>query len=555
MGPLLRRLAAAVRVAQGLGPAGIVQKQLRRWRDNRDYRRWIREREPAWSARAVDADCASTGPLVSVLMPVYESDPRWLARAIDSVRGQLYPRWELCMADDASTAPRTRELLEASARGEPRIRIVYRERRGHISAASNSALALARGPYLALLDHDDELAPDALLRVAGAIVREPAADLVYTDEDKLDARGRREDAYFKPDFSPDLLLSQNLICHLGVYRSERVRAAGGFREGFEGAQDHDLALRLLSLSSPERVVHVPHVLYHWRATSRSTSGGLWRKQYAHDAGRRAIAEHLARSRQQGRVERDLYSAYRVRYAVPTPPPSVTVFMLERGASLVLPPSETPGLSPELVRVDVTTGGAAAERLNDAVRRSSGEVLVFAAGRPARGWLDELVSQAIRREVGVVGGKVVSAKGRVRHAGYLLDLAGDPPLLDAHQGLSDSAPGPFGRANLVQNLLAVSAENMALRREVFEALAGFDAGSFPRGLFDVDLCLRARARGLRVVFTPYAKVRSDGGCGPWLRLGDPAERDRLRARWRPGLVRDPYWHPALDRRSPDLRLPR
>jgi GT2 family glycosyltransferase len=548
MRSLFAAVPGAVRAIRALGLRGVVERELRRIRDRRDYARWVREHE----GRAAAAPVRGAGqPLFSVLMPTHETDPAWLERAVGSVRAQTHGRWELCIADDASTRPGLAERLERLAREDGRVRVVRRATRGHISAASNSALALARGEYVALLDHDDELAPTALEEVAAEIARRPDADVVYSDEDKLDLRGRRIDAYFKPDFSPDLLLSQNVVSHLGVYRADLVRRAGGFREGLEGAQDHDLALRVLELSSPDRVRHVPRVLYHWRTTRHSTSGGLWRKDYAHDAGCRAIADHLARTGRSARVERSLYSFYRVRYALPEPLPPVSVVALEPLAASLAP-------AVEIVRAPQGPPATLASRLDAAIRGSRGAVVALLGPgcRPGPGWLEELVSQALRPEVGIVGGRVLTPSRRVLHAGYLLCLDRDPPVLDAHRGLPAAAPGHFGRALLVQNLSAVGAECLAFRREVYEALGGFDGRAFPDGLFDVDLCLRASERGLRVLFTPHASVVRAGGDDPsWSRPGTPGTREQLRRAWGERLPRDPYWHPALDRQFADFRLPR
>jgi O-antigen biosynthesis protein len=545
----MRSLSAAVgalRAIRALGPRGVVERELRRVRDRRAYDRWVREHE----GRAVaGAARGGEGLLFSVIMPTHETDPAWLARAVGSVRAQTHGGWELCIADDASSRPGLAESLERLAREDARVRVVRRATRGHISAASNSALALARGEYVALLDHDDELAPTALQEVAAEIARRPGADVVYSDEDKLDLRGRRVDAYFKPDFSPDLLLSQNVVSHLGVYRTDLVRRAGGFRERLEGAQDHDLALRVLELSSPDRIRHVPRVLYHWRTTRHSTSGGLWRKDYAHDAGCRAIADHLDRTGRAASVERSLYSFYRVRYALPEPTPPISVVALE-------PLAATFGHAIEIVRVPGGPSATLASRLEAAVRSSRGEVVALLGPgcRPEPGWLEELVSQALRPEVGIVGGRVLTPSRRVFHAGYLLCLDRDPPVLDAHRGLPGAAPGHFGRALLVQNLSAVSAACLALRREVYEGLGGFDTRAFPDGFFDVDLCLRARERGLRVVFTPHATVVRPNVDDPsWPRPETPETRERLRRSWGERLPRDPYWHPAMDRRFADFRL--
>src|SRR5690606_22297149 len=233
-----------------------------------------------------------SGPLVSILLPTYQTPERWLRRCIESVLAQAYPRWQLCIADDASPDPRVMEILQAYAARDSRIQVVRREANGHISEASNSALAMARGEFVALLDHDDELRPHALLEIVEAIAAGAGVGLVYSDEDKLDAEGRRYDPYFKPDFDPDLLRGQNYVCHFTPIRTDLVRAVGGFRKGFEGSQDHDLILRCSERLRPEQVRHVPKVLYHWRAIPGSTALSREAKDYASSAGARAVGEHL-----------------------------------------------------------------------------------------------------------------------------------------------------------------------------------------------------------------------------------------------------------------------
>ena len=260
---------------------------------------------PEWTIRYGDLDAdrltrlaadAATldGPLISVVMPVYNPPPALLRQAIDSVREQLYPRWELSIADDASTDPGVAAVLE-EYRDDPRIRITRRETNGHISAASNTALEHVTGDFVAFLDHDDLLTPDALHLVAREIQAHPDTDIVYSDEDKIDAQGHRYDPHFKPDFSPALLLGQNYISHLGVMRRSLVDAAGRFRVGYEGAQDYDLLLRCVELTNAHGIRHIPRVLYHWRAVSGSTALAGDEKDYAADAGRRAVQDHLDRT--------------------------------------------------------------------------------------------------------------------------------------------------------------------------------------------------------------------------------------------------------------------
>jgi glycosyltransferase involved in cell wall biosynthesis len=307
----------------------------------RDYAAWVEtfgrvtpEKAAALRARLA-ALPAEKRPLLSVLMPVYNTPERWLQRAVDSVREQVYENWELCIADDASTAPHVRPWLERAAADDPRIRVVFRTENGHISHASNSALELAHGEFVALLDHDDEIAPDALAEVALCLADRPATDIVYTDEDKIDEDGRRYTPYFKPDYLPDLLTGQNCLSHLSVYRTALVRAVGGFRPGYEGSQDWDLALRVVDRTSPDRVRHVPKVLYHWRAISGSTAREVSEKDYSLDAARRALLDHFARRGIEVEVHPVPGSHWQIVHPLPARHPLVSIIIPTRNAAALL----------------------------------------------------------------------------------------------------------------------------------------------------------------------------------------------------------------------------
>ena len=236
-----------------------------------NYPAWIRRYDTLTRTNRewIKADIArrQNPPLFSVLMPVYNPAPKWLQRAIESVRAQLYQRWELCIVDDASTDPRVWKLLQRYAKRDARVKLLRHSQNTHIAAASNAALGLATGDFLAPMDHDDELAPTALYLAAREIARNPAMQLLYSDEDKLDAHGRRFDPHFKPDWNPDLFASQNYISHLSILAAPLVRAVGGFRLGFEGSQDYDLVWRCVERIEPHQIHHIPHVLYHWRSAS------------------------------------------------------------------------------------------------------------------------------------------------------------------------------------------------------------------------------------------------------------------------------------------------
>ncbi len=268
------------------------------------YQVWIennRWNEQASRAAAHALQVLPAKPLFSLVMPVYNIEDCWLEKAVASVQAQVYPHWELCIADDASTTPNVRKLLRRLAAEDPRIKVRYLPRNGNISLASNAAAEIARGEYLVLLDQDDELTPDCLLELALAIAKDPSPDLVYSDEDKIDERGRRFAPQFKPDWSPELLLSYMYFGHAFCIRRALFEEVGGFREGFEGCQDYDLALRLAERT--DRFAHVPKVLYHWRSLPGSTGSSGEAKPEAFERGIRAVQEALDRRRIPGRVSR------------------------------------------------------------------------------------------------------------------------------------------------------------------------------------------------------------------------------------------------------------
>ena len=301
--------------------------------DAGDYARWIRcydrlQRDDIQKIREQIAEF-DYSPLISILLPVYNSNLKWLRRAILSVQKQFYPPWELCIVDDASTDRKIWPFLQRCARRDRRIKLMRRTENGHISAASNDALRLATGDFVALLDHDDELAPTALYFVALALNRNRDLQLLYSDEDKLEEHNRRSEPYFKSDWNPELFLAQNFISHLGVYRTDLVRRVGGFRVGFEGSQDYDLTLRCIEEIQPKQIEHLPWVLYHWRAGDQSTASCATAKPYAQEAARRAVQEHLDRRGIEGTVAPSLGVYLQTKYALPRERPMVSIVIPTR----------------------------------------------------------------------------------------------------------------------------------------------------------------------------------------------------------------------------------
>ena len=269
-------------------------------------------------------------PLISIIFPVYNAPEEFLRQAIDSVRAQLYTKWELCIADDCYTLPHVAKVLDEYATRDERIQVHRRQTNGHISACSNSAVALASGSWLCLMDHDDVLAEHALAVCALALHRRPEAAVLYSDEDHIEADGSRSQPYFKPDFDPLLILGQNYFSHLSLVRVDLVELVGGFREGYEGSQDWDLLLRVLEHVRPDQVVHVPHVLYHWRVHSESTASAVSAKPYVVDASRRVVEDHLKRIGVDATVTTVWDTSYnRIRWELPANPPKVSIIILPR----------------------------------------------------------------------------------------------------------------------------------------------------------------------------------------------------------------------------------
>ncbi len=522
-------------------------------------------------------------PLISILTPIHNTPKRWLVDCLDSVRAQLYPNWELCVADDASTLPQVRPLLEKYAARDPRIKIVFRPENGLVSAATNSALSLANGEFVAFLDHDDALAEHALYFVAEEINRHPDADLIYSDEDKIDGRGRPLRPWFKPDWSPDLLRSHNAITHLAVARTELVRRLGGLRTGLEGAQDHDMLLRLTEQTTADRIHHIPHVLYHWRVHPHSTAGGAAAKAYSPAASRRALAEHLARLG----VDAELVAAdpersnrYRVIYASPNPPPLVSVIVPTRDRLDLLRAcvegvrTATEYSAIELIVVDNDsqepatlaylhdlalqpqtqvlrqTGPFNYAALNNAgAAPAKGEVLCFlnndiVVTQP--GWLRELVNQALRPEVGAAGPLLRYPDGRVQHTGVVVGEFGCVAF-EALRQRPGQPPPPAIYLQQVRNVAALTGACLVMRRTVFDQVGSF-GDHLPVAYNDIELCLRIRAAGYWLVFTPFAELVHvlSASRGP----EDTAEKKSrfageiayMQDRWAEWLKRDPFVNP-------------
>ena len=564
-------------------------------RDADAYAGWVARHDTLTAARMEElharaAELAGTGPTISVLLPVYQTPEQWLRRCIESVLAQVYPNWQLCIADDASPDARVVGIAQEYADNDRRIQVLRRETNGHISEASNSALEMATGDFLALLDHDDELRPHALLEIAEAITADPGVALVYSDEDKLDAEGRRFDPYFKPDFDPDLLRSQNYVCHLTAIRSDLVRAVGGFRKGFEGSQDHDLILRCTERLQPPQVRHVPKVLYHWRAIPGSTALSRKAKDYASSAGARAVGEHLARQHPGARVEELNHGHFRVRWPLPPLPPKVSLIVptrdkidllkvcvesiLERSTypdfELVIVDNQS--VEPETIEFLAAVARCQRVRVlrydapfnyssinNWAVARCDGRVIGLVNNDVeviTPDWLQELVSQAMRPDVGAVGAMLYYPNDTIQHAGVVLGVHGVAAHLYA--GMPRGYPGHGGRARVAQSLSAVTGACLVVRREVYDQVGGLDPG-LAVAFNDIDFCLRTRAAGYRNVWTPFAELYHHESASRGVEDTEQkkgrfaAEVELMQRRWGDALTADPAYNVNLSLRSLNCEL--
>lgn len=556
---------------------------------NLSYEDWIEDVERPSLPDAAEViqriESLPATPVVSVLVPVFNPPERLLRRCLDSVLDQSYPHWELCIVDDASTAEHVRSVLRSYIDRDPRIRVVYRQQNGHISEATNSALAIATGEYIALLDHDDELAEHALLFMVEAFAGNADALLAYSDEDKILDDNTRYDPHFKSDWNPDLLFSQNYVSHLGVYSRELVNRIGGFRKGYEGSQDHDLVLRCLPHLSAHQIVHVPRVLYHWRAVEGSTARSAAEKDYTSGAGLKAVRDFFEVNGPAGvTVSEGLApNSYRVKWPIPDPAPLVSLLIPTRDRKDLLDVAVTSILQktryPNYEILILDNGSVEAETLAffEQIQRQDSRVRVLEYDHPfnfsainnfgvehARGsvvglinndvevinddWLDEMVGHACRPDIGCVGARLYYSNDTLQHAGVILGLGGVAG--HSHKHFHRDHPGYFHRLQLVQNLSAVTAACLLVRKDVYTAVGGLDGSNLQVAFNDVDFCLRVQETGLRNLWTPYAELYHHESVSRGQE--DSPEKIRrfqgeiryMQERWGKLLRSDPYYNPNL-----------
>ena len=592
----IRRLLEVRRTDGLIGVLNFLRKRLSGSPVNTTPYSTLVERsaEPAAAADKSDALALKIAemayrPVVSVVMPVYNPPVHFLKEAVESVRNQLYPNWELCIADDASSDPQVLNFLSSLEAQDKRIKVVLRPQNGHIVAASNSALALATGDFVALLDHDDVIPTDALYWMAQAVNRNPAASVFYSDEDKIGLDGKRCDPYFKSDWNLELFLSQNMISHLGMYRRSLLEEVNGFRLGYEGSQDYDLALRCVLKLLPSQIVHIPRVLYHWRILPGSTALSPGEKSYAQKAGHRALTDYLAASNLGGRVESLPNGFYRVHPPLPKVLPLVSLIIPTRNAlelvrqcidSILV---KTTYSNYEILLIDNGSDDPAAvayfselnqhERIrvirddsefnyaalnNRAVAQAKGELIGLINNDIeviAPDWLGEMVGLVLRPGVGAVGARLWYPNETLQHGGVIIGLGGVAG--HAHWGIERDDPGYFGRAVLTQVLSGVTAACLLVRKSVFEQVAGLDEVNLKVAFNDVDFCLKLNEAGYRNIWTPYAEMYHHESAtrgtedSPEKQARFSSEEQYMHRRWGHLFSNDPYYNVNLTLTQPSF----
>jgi GT2 family glycosyltransferase len=536
------------------------------------YELWHERRGPndeVVAAIGAAAAAAAYQPTISVLMPVCETEAWMLEAAVESVLAQAYPNWQLCLADDASERRETLAALESVARRDKRIVVTKLEERSGISAATNAALSLATGDYVTFLDHDDVLKPHALAQVVRWLNTDPTLDLLYSDEDKLNTAGRFTEARWKPDWSPNLLLCQNYVCHLLVLRRSLIESLGGMRSEYDGSQDYDLVLR--AADATDRIAHIPDSLYSWRMHEKSAASLGDNKPWAWMAAQRALGDWLYRREDLGGTggwaqEGAWFDVHRVRFRRSGEPKVSIIIPTRNGRHLLGQCIEsvlgrTVYSNYELVVVDNQSDDPATleflstlpgkvlryphefnypRQLNLAVASVECDLLVFLNNDTevaTADWLDRLIEQAMRPEVGAVGPRLRFPNGDVQHEGI---------LIGAWRGHANSIEwGNWWRmGDLLRDVSAVTGACMATRPGVYWRVGGYDE-RLRVAYNDVDYCLRLHQAGYQVVFEPDAELYHAEGSTRGL-VEDPEDAPLFNERWRPRSSCDPYYNPNLNR---------
>jgi len=499
-----------------------------------DYPEWLKKNKVSEKKIEREIEEFQYKPKISIIVPVFNVDPKWLILLIKSVKNQFYTNWELCIVDDCSSNQKTLNYLKSIY--DSKIKIQFLDENRGISVASNTAIKMAKGEYVALLDDDDEITKDALFEVVKAI-NEKDPDLIYSDEDKIDRHGHRIKPFFKPDWSPDLLRSQNYICHFAVIRKTLLDKIKGFRKGFDGAQDYDLFLRVSEKT--KTIHHIPKILYSWREIETSTASNSLSKPYAQEAGLKAVDEHLNRVFGNGALakESEYLFVYDARFTLSNEPLVSIIIPTKDGLNYLKPCIESVLVKSTYSNYEIIILDNNSEKMetktwlkeitdshlnirvldasypfcwsklnNHGIAEANGDVFIFLNNDIeviSNDWIDRLAEQAIRDDVGAVGPLLLYEDGTIQHAGVVVGLGGWADHI--FKGMKPIHIGsPYLSPMVKRNVLAVTGSSMAMSRKTIDKIGKFNEKFMVCGS-DVEICLRAYENGLNNIYDPFVKL--------------------------------------------------
>ena len=530
-----------------------------------------------------------TKPLISIVMPVYNVDQKWLRLAIESIENQWYDNWELCIADDKSSNIDTVNYLKSLT--NPKIKITFLEKNLNISGATNAAIGIATGEYIALMDNDDEITPDALYEMV-KVINEEDAEFIYSDEDFISTEGIHSNPHYKPDFSPDLLLSHNYITHFTCFKKELLDKVGLYHSQFDGAQDYDLFLRLTEQTS--KIEHISKVLYHWRMLETSTSANSEAKPEAIGRGKAVLEAALKRRAIDATVEHgNMHHYFRVKYTIKDNPLVSIIIpfkdkpeLLDMSINSILDKStyqnfEIIGISNNSEEQETFTMMSALEKKDSRIKFyeyntefNYADINNYAINTYAKGehvlllnndievitptWIEAMLEHSQREEVGCVGAKLYYPDDTVQHAGIIIGLGGYAG--HSHKMYPRESPGYFNRLNTVQDLSAVTAACLMIKKSIYQEIGGMDAQNFKVAYNDVDFCLRVREQNYLNIFTPYPEMYHHESISRGYETTPEKierfqlEKDALSKRHKNILTEgDPYYNPNLCHDKEDFSL--
>lgn len=558
--------------------------------ENQNYQKWIEKYEPKYNELEKQRETKfEYNPKISIVVPMYNTPEKYFKELLESITEQTYENWELCLADGS---PKRAEYLEDLIQPLGN-KIKYKllsENKG-ISGNSNEALKLVTGDFIALLDHDDIIPKFALYEIVKTINENPDVDFIYTDEDKiLEENKKRISPHFKQDYALDTLRSYNYICHFSIFKKELMDKLGGFNSEFDGSQDYDLILR--ATEQAKQIVHIPKILYNWRISSTSVASGAAAKPYAYEAAKRAILASIERHGIQGAKVEDsrIIGLYKVTYPVKGEP-KISIIIpnkdhkkdLKRCIKSILKSTyknyeiiivennskeknifkyykkleKNPNIKIEKCEMSIFNYS----KLNNyGASKASGEYFVFLNNDTkiiTNNWLETIISNCQREEIGAIGAKLIYKNKRIQHAGVVLNLTGTAGHVNWNE--KENNPGYFGRIMIQQNVSAVTGALLGVSKKVFEDVKGFDE-TFPISYNDVDFCLKIQDTGKLITYNPYIvayhyESQSRG-------YEDTEEKQKrlkkeeskLKKKWKKYFdVTDKYYSPNLRTDVPNMRI--